>query len=68
MKIRYLAGRAGPNLIINAGDIATVSTDKGKRLIAQGYAEAVTARKKVEVVTTEVSKSSAKSKKAGKKK
>lgn len=68
MKIRYLAGRAGPNLIINAGDIATVSTDKGKRLISQGYAEAVTARKKVDIVTTEVSKSSAKSKKAGKKK
>jgi len=67
MKIKYLVGRAGPNLIINAGDIATVSTEKGKRLIAQGYAEAIGPRKKVEVVTTDVKKSSAKSKKAGKK-
>lgn len=68
MKIKYLVGRAGPNLIINAGDIATVSTEKAKRLIAQGYAEAIGPRKKVEVVTTDVKKSSAKSKKAGKKK
>ena len=67
MKIKYLVGRAGPNLIINAGDIATVSTEKAKRLIAQGYAEAIGPRKKVEVVTTDVKKSSAKSKKAGKK-
>lgn len=68
MKIKYLVGRSGPNLVINPGDIATVSTEKGKRLIAQGYAEAVTARKKVEVVTTDVKKSSSKAKKAGKKK
>mgnify|MGYP003629151655 CR=1 FL=1 len=68
MKIKYLVGRSGPNLVINPGDTATVSTEKGKRLIDQGYAEAATARKKVEVVTTEVSKPSTKSKKAGKKK
>lgn len=69
MKVKYLIARAGKGVIINPGDVGTVSTDKGKRLIAQGFAEEVKAnpRKKVEVITTDVSKSSKKSKKTSKK-
>lgn len=66
MKIKYLLSRAGKGFIINPGDEATVSTEKGQRLIGLGVAEEVKGkptRKAPEVVTTEVKKATRKRKK-----
>lgn len=57
MKIKYLQSRGGKGFVINPGDEATVSTEKGNRLVGLGFAEEVKSkRKEVEVVTTEVKK------------
>ena len=56
---------AAPGFTINIGDTGEVSQEKADRLIGLGYAEAISPRKKPEVVKTVISKSSTKS---GKKK
>lgn len=57
MKIRYTIQRQGPGITIKAGDEATVSEEKGNRLIEKGHAVKIDEpRKKPKVVTTDVKK------------
>lgn len=64
MNIKYLRNLEGPGISIINGDTASVSDEKGKRLIGLGYAEEVKSpRKNPEVVKVVISKSSTKSRK-----